>query len=265
MAQWLVDVRWNVDRYIIYLEPYQDKILFGVVFFCFFLILWKTFALLLEKMPRRRARVERNREDKGKYLPVILGALLGFSIMSQKPLLAFSSAVLGGMLGYIARKAYLWFVNKLTEEKRAGEILLLYEIVSIYSSAGYSLYEALSAGAYLADAIGGALRRCLRSWGQGPERALKKMGEELKLPEGDALVRILQRAVVIGPGRLAEFMSQEGQVMETVRQYRIERGLGVRPVVQTLYLLLPGLALLGVTLMPIGYHIAKAIMSIKLS
>jgi len=264
VAQWMVDLGWNVDQYINYLEPYQDKILLGTVFVCIFLILREALGLILDRMPRR-ARMEKGPKDKSEYYPVIVGAMLGFSVMSQKPLLAVSSAVLGGVLGYVARKAYLWFVSKLTEEKRAGEILLLYEIVSVYSSAGYSLYEALSAGAYLADAIGGPLRKCLRSWGQGPERALKKMGEELKLPEGDALVRILQRAVVIGPGRLAEFLSQEGRVMEAVRQYRIERGLGVRPVVQTLYLLLPGLALLGVTLMPVGYHIAKAITSIKLS
>ncbi|MCL4439640.1 MAG: hypothetical protein M1609_03310 [Firmicutes bacterium] len=85
------------------------------------------------------------------------------------------------------------------------------------------------------------------------------------IPEGYALSRILQRAVVIGPAKLAEFLKQESMTMESIRQHRIEQGLGIRPLVQTLYLFFPGLALIGVTLLPIGYHVAKAIMSVKLA
>ncbi|MGB9804425.1 hypothetical protein [Desulfofundulus sp.] len=257
-----------LERYIGYLSPREGEILLALIFVTIAYVTGRILELLADRRYHRRiGRIGAGKlenVDRKKMYPVMVGALIGYSIASPNLLLAVPCAVSGGLLGYLGVVAYNWFVKKLTEEKKAGEVLLLYEVVSVYAVAGYSLYEALTAGAYLVRLIKDPLRRCLNSWGQGPERALQKLGKELGLPEADALVRILQRALVIGPGRLAEYLSQEGKTMENVRQFRIERGLGVRPIIQTLYLLLPGLALVGVTLMPVGYHISKLIMSIKL-
>ncbi|MBM7854939.1 hypothetical protein JOC37_001319 [Desulfohalotomaculum tongense] len=196
---------------------------------------------------------------------VIMGMFVGYIVMFQYPIWAVVCSLAGGFFVYIGKKAYVWFSQKLNEEKKASEVLLLYEMISIYSSAGYSLYEALTVSLYLLDVIKKPLQRCLTNWSYGPSRALEKFRKELDVPEADVLVGIMQRAVVIGAANVASFLSHESETMERIRQYRVERRLGVRPVIQAIYLILPGLALIGVTLGPIGYHIAKTIMSIKLN
>lgn len=243
---------------------YQDRIFLAAIFVSVTVVTLEVLKFMVGKIsPRRLAR--KKSIDLKQYYPEILGGLIGFTVLSDYPVWAVSATVGGGAIGHFGKVAYSWLVGKVTEEKRVGEILLLYEIISIYSSAGYSLYEALSVSVYLMDLVEKPLRKCLQSWGQGPQRALQKLGEELNVPEGKALSRILQRAVVIGPGRLTDFLDRESATMESVRQYRVERGLGVRPIVQTLYLVFPGLALMGVTLFPIGYHIANMIMSVRLN
>ncbi|MBC7092494.1 hypothetical protein H5T53_00540 [Candidatus Bipolaricaulota bacterium] len=248
---------------------HQDRVLLAVVFLSTALAALEALGLLAEKMsPRRwgpRRRGPAANADLKRYWPEALGGLVGFAAMSAYPLWAALAALGGVALARLGKAALRRLAGRVAEERRAGEALLLYEVVSVYSSAGYSLYEALSAGLYLVNLAEGPLRRCLKTWGQGPQRALERLGEELAVPEGRALGRILRRAAVVGPGRLAEFLDRESAAMESIRQYRVERGLGARPLVQTLYLALPGLALLGVTLFPIGYHIARMITSVRLS
>jgi len=221
---------------------------------------------LVKFIPKPRKRGPKvNLDNKKKHLPELIGGLMGFSVMSQNLICAIPCGILGAGLGLGSRKLYNWFFHKLTEEKKSGEILMLFEVISVYSLAGYSLYEAISASLYFANLTKKPLQKCLRQWGQGPERALKKMAEDIGSIEAETLSKILQRAITVGPNRLADFLSQESATLEKIRQYRIEKGIGARPLIQTLYLLFPGLALVGVTLLPIGYHISQTIMSVNLS
>ncbi|MGI9951290.1 hypothetical protein V3F56_02920 [Moorellaceae bacterium AZ2] len=202
------------------------------------------------------------------YYGGVAGATGGFVVLAQFPYgiwKGFIGAALGWLLGRLMGKAYLWLKRKVQEERKAGEVILLGEIISLYASSGYSLYDALSAGVYMISLIREPLQRCLRSWSQGPQRALQRFAEEVNLPEANILIGVLQRGVDIGAGNITSLLSQESYTMERIRQYRIEQGLSTRPIIQTLYFLFPGLALLGVTLMPVGYHIAKMITGLRLS
>lgn len=241
-----------------------EEVLLGVICFCLFVVVWQGAGSLLRFAPRRLAAPKVEGADLREYYPELLGATVGFAVVSDRLVWAGVALVAGALLARLAKRGYARLADKLVEERKAGEVLLLYEMVSVYAAAGYSLYEALSAAAYLADLTEKPLRRCLAAWGQGPERALKKLGEDLGIPEGRAFSRVLQRAAVVGPEKLAGFLSHESANLERIRQYRVERGLGVRPIVQTLYLALPGFALMGVTLFPVGYHIARMIQSVRL-
>lgn len=234
------------------------------VFFGIAVFVFEAFDAVLSAAKPRRKKTQSGVSSR-EFYPAILGAAAGFLLMAKFPQWALVSAGVGCIIGQAGKSILKWFAQKLTEEKRSGEVLLLYELIGVYASAGYSLYEALSAGAQLVDLIGEPVKRCLKSWGQGPQRALEKMGKEIGLPEAEVLVKILQRATEVGSEKLADFLRQESEVMESVRQYRVESGLSVRPLIQTLYLLFPGLALIGVTMLPVGYYISKTIMSIKLS
>lgn len=252
------------DQAVNYLTP--DRVIIAVILTSIVAVVWLVLGLLLEKIPHRRMlRVRQKTKNKKKYYPAVIGAMVGFFVVGQYTVWAIIvGVVVGGIAGQVCRMFYVWVANKITEDKKAGEVILLYEIVSAYTSAGYSLYEALSAGVYLVNLTEKPLKRCLDRWGQGPQRALERLGDELKGQEAKTLVKLLQRAVIVGPEKVKEFLSRESMVMERLRRYRAERSLGVRPIIQTLYLVLPGVALLGVTLMPIGYHIIQAIMSIRL-
>lgn len=216
-------------------------------------------------LPSSRSPGEISREE---YYAGIAGAAGGFIVCVQIPYGVWKGLI-GALAGWLAGRLmgwfYLWLKRKLQEERRAGEIILLGEIISLYASSGYSLYDALSAGVYMVSLIRDPLQKCLRSWSQGPQRALQRFAEEVNLPEANILIGVLQRGVDIGAGNIAALLSQESYTMERIRQYRIEQGLSTRPIIQTLYLLFPGLALLGVTLMPVGYHIAKMITELRLS
>lgn len=239
----------------------QDKVLFVLILMSIIIVTIQLLSLLIGAAP---GRVKINKFNYKPYLPVAIGALAGFSIAGNI-VYALLIAVFGGLVGLGGRKVFQWMYNKLTEEKKAGEILILYEIISVYSASGHSLYEALEGGRYLTSLIRKPIERCLSRWSFGPERALEKMGDEINNIEAQALVRILQRTLIVGPGKLAEFLNKESETMERLRQYRIEQGLSARPIMQTLYLLFPGLALVGVTLVPIGYYVQKSISSIKLN
>lgn len=199
--------------------------------------------------------------------PALIGAVLGFLafVQSVKTLwMAVIAGCIGSLIGRLATFGYRWLKEKLTEERKAGEVLLLGEVISLYASAGYTLYDALSASVYMVNLIREPLQKALRSWSQGPQRALKRMGEEINLPEANILIGVLQRAVNIGTANIAELLGQESYTMERIRQYRIEQGLSTRPIIQAAYLIFPGLALVGVTLIPVGYHVAKMIRAIHL-
>lgn len=251
---------------------YGDYFWLGVIFLSVLLIIMLIFNViqpLINKIPGKKIiRFKPNKDrviNKKELFPLVLGGMLGFTVLSQYPIFAVAGIIFGAFLGRLGFKGYNWFYQKLTDEKKISEVLMLYEVISIYANAGYSLYEALNASLYLANLTRKGLQICLRNWGAGPQRALKKISEELNSPEADTLVRILQRAVVVGPSKLSRFLEQENEVMEKIREYKVEQGLGVRPIILTLYLILPGLALMGVTAFPVGYHIAKMISGIKLN
>jgi len=120
----------------------------------------------------RTASAKRSWEmPREEYYAGLAGALGGFVVLAQFPYgiwKGFIGSTLGWLVGRLMGKAYLWLKRKVQEERRAGEIILLGEIISLYASSGYSLYDALSAGVYMVSLIREPLQRCLRSWSQGP-------------------------------------------------------------------------------------------------
>lgn len=246
-------------------SEYRGVIALTAVFGSLLLISWQVLVFITSRPAPKLPQKQMNNINIREYIPEITGALIGFAVMVQYPLWTLVSTWGGILLAHLGKMGYHYFYAKLTEEKRAGEILLMFEVISIYAEAGYSLYEALRACIYLVRLNSKPLQRCIRVWGQGPQRALERFAREAGITEADALVSILKRALVVGPGKLAKFLSDESHTMEKLRQMRVEQSLGVRPIIQTLYLLFPGLALLGVTLIPIGFYIAWQITSIRLN
>lgn len=230
------------------------------------IIINQIISLTWDMLPFYKKAVKRKpmRIDLKQHAFVIIGGMVGFIAMSQNLLLAVICGIVGAWVGYGFKCFGKWLTSKMVEEQKVNEVLLLYEIVSLYISSGYTMHEALSAGLYLVDSIKPALRKCLDNWSQGPQRALEKMNEELNNPETNTLIGILQRGIIIGPDKITNFLAQESETMNKIREFKTEQGLGVRPIIQTLYLIFPGLALIGVTLLPVGYHISKMLTSIRL-
>lgn len=247
-----------------------DSVLLVIISICAAYVIYEIMDFIIKKIFNHkmfRLRMKQRREEINikEYYPVVLGAIIGFTIMSNYIYWAPAAAFIGGMVGFLIKKLFEKIVHKLNEDKKAGEVLLLYEIVSKYATSNYPLPVALSGSVYLTNLIREPLQKCVDTWKQGPQRALKRMGEEINTPESEALVSILLRAFEVGPANMAELLTHESEVMERLRNMRVEQGFSTRLIIQTMYLILPGLALVGVTLVAIGYHLQKAIMSIRLS
>lgn len=239
-----------------------------IISVCIALVLYEIIKIIVGKKPNKRIAKSLKRVSeyniKG-YFPVIIGVFIGFTIMSRHIAWAPAAAFVGGVLGFFAIKLFKKVSDKLNEDKKAGEVLLLYEIISKYADSGYSLYAALSTGIYFTDIIKEPLQKCINMWNQGPKKAIEGFKKETNTSESDALARIIERALDVGPEKMAELLSSESDTMERLRNMRVEQGFGTRLIVQTVYLALPGLALIGVTLVPVGYYIQKAITSIRIS
>jgi len=109
-----------------YLELWWGEILPGVFFLCVTVAVWGTVGLLASKLssgglPVKPVKLEELREHSFE----LMGALLGFSVMGHNLAWAGVSAVVGAGVGYLGKTGYRWFLLRLAEEKRAGEVLLL--------------------------------------------------------------------------------------------------------------------------------------------
>jgi len=226
----------------------------------------KAISLLLSYLPKntRKLQIKEKFNEDPNYLcwQEAIAAIVGFSIAPNDSLLGIAFALYGVFFLILIKKVLATIRKKLTEEKRSGEILFMYEIISIYTNAGYSLYEALCACQQYVKYNKDALNKCIMLWSQGPEKALKLFTQEVNNPEAEILSGILQRAVTIGPAKMTNVLHSESTTMEKLRLMRVEQGLGVRSIIQTIYLVFPGLALLGVTLLPIGFYITQQIRSL---
>jgi len=250
--------------------------------FCITLVIWKLYLAMTEQVHLWVARIpkptSKNKISSGSskislksnkpptikdYIPAMIGAAVTFLLMCHSSLWAGLSVPIGASIGLLGKRLYDWFLKSAAEERRQGEVLLLYELLSIYTSNDYPMYESLDASSQLVTYLEKPIHRLLTRWGQGTDRALDMFKDELHCPEGDILVNIIKKAVVVGPKNLSAFMEGESKVMETLREFRAEGSLSIRPILQALYMALPGLALLGVTLLPIGYHIAHMISSLR--
>lgn len=230
--------------------------------------IWKALGLVFEGVAKERPLAkmrETIREARKKeFWPEVAGAIVGFGLAPDDLLAGIAFALNGVFFVILAKKLLIHLQKKLTEERRAGEVLLMYEIISIYTKAGCTLQEALNACENFVKFNRSALRKCLLNFNHEPSKALREFAKDVDNPEADILSGILQRAVVVGASKMADILSEESMTMERMRQMRIEQGLGAKAVVQTLYLILPGLALLGVTMAPIGYYIVMQIKSLHL-
>lgn len=254
----------TIERLASYAEITQTKIFIFILFISIVFILEQLLDVIWSKIPTYKKLSRPNPKINIKeFNTAIIGAVSGFLIMSNYPKWAIIAAICGAWVGYGAKKFGRWIAGRLSEEKRINEILLLYQTIGLYARAGYSLLEALNASLCFTNLTYTPLKKCINNWGHGPEQALDKLRQDLHCPEGDALIGILKRAIVIGPNKLVDFLLQENKTLVEMRQFKMEQGLGIRPLIQTLYLLFPGLALIGVTLMPVGYYISKVITSIR--
>ncbi len=256
------------EEMVYYLKLSLDNLLLIIISICIAYVLYELIETIIKKISvHKLTGAGRRIEEKNikEYFPVILGAIIGFMVMSKYIYWAPAAAYFGGMVGFLLKKFFVKITKKFNEDKKAGEVLLLYEIVSKYATSNYPLPVALSDSVYLTNLIRDPLQKCVDTWKQGPQRALKRLGEEINTPESEALVGILLRAFEIGPANMAELLTHESEIMERLRNMRVEQGFSTRLIVQTMYLVMPGLALIGVTLVAVGYHLQKAIMSIRLS
>lgn len=193
-----------------------------------------------------------------------LGALAGAVALAGLGWAALGAGVLAGAAaGPGLSFGWRWARRKAERVRRLRALVLLHEVVDLHVQAGYSLQEALAAAAECVPEYAPQLERCLRRWPQGPARALLLLGEELGVEGAEVLAAVLQGVLEAGEGRLAGALAEEGGVLARLEELAAEEQVGLRPLYQTLYLALPGLAVSGLMAVPLLYRVVERITAVR--
>lgn len=175
---------------------------------------------------------------------------------------AFGLAAMLGASAFYARRI---IHERRLRWARLRAVSVLYDAVDLYAHAGYPLPDALLAAAAILPAIAPELRTCLRKWPQGPHRALADLGTDLALDEATMLASVLQHVVDMGPARLAGALASQAGTLSRLEEYAVEQQLSLRPLYQTLYLAIPGFALIGALTVPLGFHAIRLISQLQVN
>lgn len=192
------------------------------------------------------------------------GAAAGALAVSGLGWLALGGGVLAGAAaGPLVSLGWRWAQAKRRRIARLRSLVLLHEVVDLYAQAGYPLSETLAMAKEVIPEFRAELERCLRLWPQGPQRALVRLGEEIGVEGAPILTSVLQAVLEVGEGRLAGALSQEGGTLARLEELAAEEEIGLRPLYQSLYLALPGLAVSGLVAVPLLYRVVEQVMSVR--
>lgn len=206
--------------------------------------------------------------------------------LSKEDKYSLISAAIGGALLAILGKgtSYFWmllFVGLLAgvgickglySFRRAAElyskrrqVAVLFEAVEMYLRSNMSLVQALYAAKSLTPALNSAVRSCIVRWPSSPENALENLRREIGVPEADVLVSLLMRINITGLKNLEGVIQREAQNIDKLRNVAARMKISSRPVYYMLHRALPAIAILGMFLGSMFYHLAQSLQAAGVS
>ncbi|GBF34643.1 hypothetical protein DCCM_3763 [Desulfocucumis palustris] len=144
---------------------------------------------------------------------------------------------------------------------KVKEISILYDSIDLFSDS-HSIHQALAKAGELTPSIRDSVEKCVNRWPQGPVKALHHFAKEVNFPEAEILAAVLQHITLSGKSEKSGLLSEESAKLEERLRRNYEKEIAARPLYQTIYLALPGFALVGIVLFPIGYKAIKMIESL---
>lgn len=139
------------------------------------------------------------------------------------------------------------------------QVAVLFEAVEMYLRSGMTIYQALYAARALTPALDQAVRSCLVCWPQNPELALQKFREEINVPESDVLVSLLLRIKTSGVKNLEGIIQREVHSIEKLRDAAMRMKISNRPSYYMIHRFLPGIAVLGMFIGSLLYHLSLSL------
>ncbi|GBF33619.1 hypothetical protein DCCM_2725 [Desulfocucumis palustris] len=167
----------------------------------------------------------------------------------------------GLMVGFLVAK-FLGNTKKTIDYRtKVKEISILYDSIDLFSES-HSIHQALAKAGELTPSIRDSVEKCVNRWPQGPVKALHHFAKEVNFPEAEILASVLQHITLSGKSEKSGLLSEESAKLEERLRRNYEKEIAARPLYQTIYLALPGFALVGIVLFPIGYKAIKMIESL---
>ncbi len=165
-----------------------------------------------------------------------------------------------GLLGGIGVCKGLFTFRRTAElYAKRRQVAVLFEAVEMYLRSNMSLVQALYAAKSLTPLLNNAVRSCIVRWPSNPENALENLRKDIGVPEADVLVSLLLRINITGLKNLEGVIQREAQNIDKLRNVAARMKISSRPMYFMLHRALPAIAILGMFLGSMFYHLAQSL------
>ncbi|WP_459195613.1 hypothetical protein [Wukongibacter baidiensis] len=191
---------------------------------------------------------------KQEKIPIVIITLLMIGT-SQNLFIMPKNLVVGIVIGLIIAKLVSKIKKEVVKAKKLNDIAVLFEAIDMYTKAGYSLIQALRSAKLLTKVITPTLDKTIALWARGPQRALEHLKNELNLEESETLVLLMMHLEKTGVKQLDGVLKREARNIERLQRMKSEISISKRPLILTVYRILPLTAIFGIVIGSLIYRV----------
>lgn len=212
-----------------------------------------------------RLESDRSRQEI-RYGMITLASMLGGGAFGYLLALGTGAAAIAGVVGaflgmggsYLVRRS----INDMKKTRIMREVAVLYETINFFTRGEgdeqrFTIVQALRYAAAITPTIRPMVQRCINSWAWGPARALERFAKEVDLPEANILSSVLTHAAISGMNYGRSAIEEGSRDLEELRHSLAEIRIANKPMYYTIYRGLPLVAMGGILLGPLVYHLAS--------
>lgn len=195
---------------------------------------------------------------------ITLASMLGGSALGCLLAMGTGAVAITGAIGAFLGMGGSYLVRRSTSDmkktKTMREVAVLYETINFFTRGEgdeqhFTIVQALRYAAVITPTIRPMVQRCINSWTWGPARALERFAKEVDLPEANILSSVLTHAAISGVSYSRAAIEEGSRDLEELRHSMAEIKIANKPMYYTIYRGLPLVAIGGILLGPLVYHL----------
>lgn len=163
--------------------------------------------------------------------------------------------IVGIVIGLIIAKLVSKIKKEVVKAKKLNDIAVLFEAIDMYTKVGYSLIQALRSAKLLTKIITPTLDKTIALWARGPKQALEYLKNQLELEESETLILLMMHLEKTGVKQFNGVLKREARNIERLQRMKSEISISKRPLILTVYRILPLTAIFGIVIGSLIYRV----------